>query len=125
MADAVVLVHFAFLVFLAVGSVLAWRWPKLVWLHVPAVAWSVLSVGIGLNCPLTPLEKHLRRLAGERGYAGGFVDHYVEGVIYPARYTPALRVLIAVVVVVGYTRMVTWPRCGPRRAARRLTAAPP
>jgi hypothetical protein len=118
-ADAVVVFHFAFLVFLAIGSLLAWRWPRLVAVHLPSVAWGVLSVTVGLDCPLTPLEKHLRRLAGEQGYAGGFVDHYIEGVIYPEHYTPLLRALVAAAVVVGYLRLLgrrTTPMVSARSA---------
>lgn len=105
-ADAVVLVHFAFLVFLATGSLLAWRWPRLVAAHLPAVIWGLVSVTVGLDCPLTPLEKSFRRLAGDQGYAAGFVDRYIEGVVYPERYTPVLRVLIAVAVVAGYAGLM-------------------
>lgn len=105
-ADAVVILHFAFLAFLATGSLLAWRWPRMVAFHLPAVAWGAISVTVGLDCPLTPLEQHLRRLAGEQGYAGGFVDRYIEGVIYPERYTPSLRAVIATAVVVGYLGLV-------------------
>lgn len=101
-ADVVVAVHLAFLVFLTVGSLLAWRWPRVVVLHLPSVVWGVVSITVGLSCPLTPLEKHLRRLAGEQGYAGGFVDHYVEDVVYPERYTPLLRALIATAILAGY-----------------------
>lgn len=112
-ADVVVALHLAFLVFLATGSLLAWRWPRVVPLHLCSLAWGVVSVTAGVACPLTPLEQHLRRLAGEQGYAGGFVDHYIEGVIYPERYTPLLRALIAIAVTVGYlglARRVTRPR---------------
>ncbi len=106
LADLVVIVHFAFLVFIATGGLLAWRWPRLVWLHMPAVAWGAAIITIGFTCPLTPLEKHFQRLAGERGYAGGFVDHYIENVIYPERLTPLLRTLAAAAVVVGYAGLL-------------------
>lgn len=101
-ADLVVVLHLAFLVFLAAGGLLAWRWPRLVWLHLPTLAWAVVSITVGLACPLTPLEKHLRRLAGEEGYAGGFVDRYIEDVVYPERFTALLRGFIALAVVSGY-----------------------
>ncbi len=107
LASGVVLVHLAFLVFVAVGGLLAWRWRSLVWAHVPALVWSLLSITIGLECPLTRLENHLRRVAGGHGYEGGFIDHYVEGVIYPRRFTPALWAIIAVAVVLGYAGRVT------------------
>ena len=64
LADAVVVVHFAFVVFVAVGGLLAWRWPRVLVLHVPAVIWGVGIVTVGYECPLTPLERHLRELGG-------------------------------------------------------------
>ena len=101
-ADLVVVVHLGFILFVAVGALLAWRWPWLVLLHAPSLVWAVASVTIGVPCPLTPLEKSLRRLAGEEGYAGGFVDRYVEGVVYPESLTPVLRAMVAAAVVAGY-----------------------
>ncbi len=106
LADLVVIVHFAFIVFIAVGGLLVWRWPRLVCLHAPALVWGVAIITIGFTCPLTPLEKHFQRLAGERGYAGGFVDHYIENVIYPQRLTPLLRTLAAAAIVVGYAGLL-------------------
>lgn len=102
LADGVMVVHFAFIVFVAVGAVVAWRWPALIWAHLPAMAWGLGTVTIGLPCPLTPLEKGLRRRAGDEGYEGGFVDHYIEDVIYPDEYSSVLRSLVAVMVVAGY-----------------------
>lgn len=112
-ADAVVLVHFSFIVFVAAGALLAWRWPRLVWLHLPALAWGIVSVSIGVECPLTGLEKGLRRRAGTAGYEGGFVDHYIEDVVYPDEYTGVLRTLAAVIIVAGYL--------GLRRRSQRCT----
>lgn len=116
LADGVVVFHLAFIIFVAVGSVLAWRWPAVAWAHLPALAWAAGSVTIGLPCPLTPLEKWCRRRAGDEGYAGGFVDHYVEGVIYPEEYTGALRLAIAAIVLAGYAGLVRRRRAslGPR-----------
>jgi hypothetical protein len=79
LADAVVLVHLGFIAFVAIGGMLAWRWPRLVWLHLPAAGYALAIVTVGFTCPLTPLEKHLRHLAGQAGYPGGFVDHYLTG----------------------------------------------
>lgn len=118
-ADAVVVVHFGFILFVAVGALLAWRWPRLAWAHLPALAWGVGSVTIGFPCPLTGLEKAARRRAGG-GYEGGFVDRYVEGVVYPEHYTSLLRALAAVLVVAGYAVLVRRLRAGqrgPRTAA--------
>ena len=105
LASVVMVVHLAFILFVAVGALLAWRWPRLVWLHVPAVTWGVGIIVIGYECPLTPLEKWLRRRAGGSGYEGGFVDRYVEDVIYPEEFTPQLRALAAVMILAGYVRL--------------------
>ena len=103
LADLVVVTHVAFIVFVGVGALLVRRHPRLAWLHVPSLIWAVTSITIGVPCPLTPLEKLLRRLGGEEAYAGGFIDQYVEGVVYPESLTPLLRTMAFVVIVVGYT----------------------
>jgi hypothetical protein len=102
LADAVVVLHFAFVVFVAVGGLLAWRWPWVLVPHVPAVIWGVGIVTVGYDCPLTPLERYLRERGGERPGTGGFIDRYVEGVIYPEDLTPLLRTLAAVLIAVGW-----------------------
>jgi hypothetical protein len=122
-ADAVVMVHAGFILFVAIGGVFAWRWPRLLWLHVPAVAWGIGIVAIGVRCPLTPLERRLRRLAGGQGYEGGFVDRYIEDVIYPGEYTRLVQALIAVAVATGWTVLIVRFRRpigpgGPRRPSR-------
>ncbi|MGH9209595.1 MAG: DUF2784 domain-containing protein [Acidimicrobiales bacterium] len=101
-ADGVVLIHFGFILFVALGGLLSWRWPRLIVGHIAAVAWGAGIVAIGWDCPLTPIEKHFRRLGGEQGYSGGFVDRYIEGVIYQDDFTPWLRLLVAVLVGVGW-----------------------
>jgi hypothetical protein len=102
LADAVVVVHLGFILFVASGALLAWRRPALVWVHLPALAWGVGTITIGFPCPLTSLEKGLRGLAGAGGYEGGFVDRYIEDVVYPDEYSLLLRALAAVAVVAGY-----------------------
>jgi len=106
LADLVVVMHLAFILFVAVGGLLTWRWPWIAWLHVPMVVWGTAIITVGFSCPLTPLEKELRWRAGERGYAGGFVDHYIEGVVYPGALAPLVRALIAAAIVVGYAGLV-------------------
>ena len=82
-ADAIVALHFAFVLFVVLGGVLVLRWPRLVWLHVPAVIWGALIEFTGWICPLTPLENRLRRASGETGYQGDFIAHYILPVLYP------------------------------------------
>ena len=120
LADAVVILHLGFIVFVAAGGLLAWRWRRLVWLHLAAVAWGVGIVTVGYRCPLTALEKALRGAAGD-GYGGGFVDRYVENVVYPEAFTPVLRALAAVMIVVAYAGLAVRAR-GARRRSPALAA---
>ena len=95
LADALVLLHFAFAAFVALGGFLAWRWPRLLWLHLPSLAWGLWIELSGAICPLTPLENALRLRAGTAGYGGGFLAHYLAGVLYPAGLTPHLQLVLA------------------------------
>ncbi len=115
LAGLVVVVHLAFILFVAGGALLAWRRPALVWGHVPSVGWALAGITVGVACPLTPLEKSLRRLAGQEADPGGFVDHYLEGVVYPASLTPLLRTVAVVAILAGYA--------GLRRSCRRRPAS--
>lgn len=83
LADAIVVFHFAFVLFVVFGGLLALRWPKAAWLHVPVALWGAGIEFVSGICPLTPLENHLRRLGGEAGYSGGFVERYILPVLYP------------------------------------------
>jgi len=82
-ANLIVALHFAFVIFVVLGGLLALRWPRVVWLHVPAVLWGALIEFTGWICPLTPLENRLRRAGGETGYQGDFIAHYILPVLYP------------------------------------------
>ena len=90
-ADLVALLHGAFVLFVVGGGLLVWRWPRLAWLHLPAVAWGALIEFTGWMCPLTPLEQHLRQVIGQAGYAGGFIDHYLWTLLYPAGLTREMQ----------------------------------
>ncbi len=87
MADLIVALHFAFVIFVVLGGLLVLRWPPLIWLHVPAVAWGVLIEFAGWICPLTPLENRLRAQQGETGYEGDFIARYILPVLYPEGLT--------------------------------------
>jgi hypothetical protein len=99
LADLVLVVHLGFVLFVALGGLLVLRWPRLAWIHLPAAAWGALIEFTGGICPLTPLENRLRVLAGEAGYAGGFVEHYVTAVLYPDGLTRGAQVVLGVLVL--------------------------
>jgi hypothetical protein len=100
LADLVVLVHFGFVLFVGLGGLLALRRPRAAWLHLPAALWGAgIEFAAGI-CPLTPLENHLRRLGGESGYSGGFVEHYVLPVLYPEGLTREVQLGLGTFVLV-------------------------
>ena len=99
LADATVALHFAFILFVVFGGLLAWRRMFWAWLHLPAVAWVAWLEFTGAICPLTPLENALRARAGGAGYAGGFIEHYLVPLIYPAALTPGIQILLGCAVV--------------------------
>jgi hypothetical protein len=98
-ADAVLLLHFAFVLFVVLGGALLLRWPNLAWVHLPAVVWAMLVELNGWICPLTPLEVALRRASGEAGYAGDFLEHYIVALLYPEGLTRAMQIGFGVAVV--------------------------
>jgi hypothetical protein len=95
LADAVLVFHGLFIAWAALGAIAVWRWPRLAWLHLPALAWAVWIETSGRICPLTPLENSLRRAAGQSGYSGGFIDHYLGRIIYPDGLTRQTQWVIA------------------------------
>lgn len=120
LADLTVLVHFGFVLFVVLGGLLALRWPRAAWLHLPTALWGAgIEFAAGI-CPLTPLENHLRRLGGESGYTGGFVEHYVLPVLYPDGLTREVQLVLGTFVIVlnivVYT--IVW-----RRRSRRSKAS--
>jgi hypothetical protein len=90
-ADVVLVVHFAFILFVIFGGLLALRWPRVAWLHIPVALYGAAIEFLGFVCPLTPLENALRHAGGEAGYAGGFIDHYITAAIYPEGLTRAIQ----------------------------------
>jgi len=98
-ADAVLVVHLAFVVFVTLGGLLVIRWPNLAWLHLPAAAWGALIEFAGWICPLTPLEIALRETSGEAGYRGDFLQHYIVSILYPGGLTRDLQTGLGVLVV--------------------------
>jgi hypothetical protein len=99
LADLVVILHFAFVLFVLFGGLLALRWPRVMYLHLPAALWGAFIELAGGICPLTPLENSLRRGAGLPGYQGGFVEHYILPVLYPAGLTRDVQLVLGAIVI--------------------------
>ena len=115
LATAFLVLHFAFMAYVLLGGFLAWRWPKAIWFHLPAIAWGIALVGFGLNCPLTYAENWARGNAGEGPRSRGFIDSYIEGVLYPERYVHVAQAVLALIVLISYVGFFVLRR---RRRAR-------
>lgn len=90
-ADALLLLHLGFILFVLAGGILCLRQPRWAWLHLPAVLWGVWVEWAGWICPLTPLENHFRALGAGNGYSGGFTEHYLIPLLYPEAMTVTLQ----------------------------------
>ena len=99
LADFVLVVHAAFVAFVMLGGLAVLRWPRLAWVHLPVVIWGAGIEFTGGICPLTPLENHWRRLAGEQGYTGGFVEQYVLAALYPEGLTRGIQLALGLLVI--------------------------
>ncbi len=114
LVDAAWLFHLAFLVSVVTGGLFLLIWPRLLWLHPPAVLWVVSAEPRGDICALAPQENRLRQLGGEAGYAGGFVKHYLVPVIYPAGLTREWQIALGLgVATLNLAAYVRW--CRQRR----------
>ncbi|WP_324778534.1 DUF2784 domain-containing protein [Thiobacillus sedimenti] len=107
-ADALVVLHLLFIVFVMAGGFLLGRWPRVAWVHLPAAAWGAFVEFSGVICPLTPLENRLRVLGGGSAYGGGFVERYLLPLIYPEHLTPAIQQALGVIVVLVNLAAYAW-----------------
>lgn len=111
LADLVVTLHFAFLLFVVGGGFLARRYRWLIAPHLLAAAWGVYVEAMpGLICPLTHLENSLARRAGDAGYSGGFIEHYLVPIIYPDGLTRTIQWILAGLVIAINVAAYAWPR---------------
>jgi len=117
LADLVLLVHAAFVLFVVLGGFAVLRWPRLAWIHLPAAAWGAVIEFAGWICPLTPLENRLRGLAGDAGYQGGFVEHYLLALLYAATLDRSIQIGLGLAVIAVNLVAYGWV------AARRRTQA--
>lgn len=112
-ADAVLVLHFAFVLFAVFGGLLTLSTPAWAWLHVPAVLWSSLVNLASWTCPLTPVEQGYRKRAGE-AYEGGFIEHYVGSLVYPGGMPRRLELVAGTSILAWnallYAALLLWER---------------
>jgi len=107
-AETVLTAHFAFILFVVFGGLLVRWWPRLAWLHLPALVWGSLVNLTGRVCPLTPLENHFRAMAGEAGYQGNFIEEYIAPFVYPGAMTRELEILAGASLPAWNVAVYTW-----------------
>jgi hypothetical protein len=100
LADFVVVIHLAFILFIVLGGLFAIRWQRVIWMHIPAVLWGALIEFAGWICPLTPLENWFRFKSGTGGYGVGFIEQYILPLIYPVNLTRGTQFILGIVVLV-------------------------
>ncbi len=108
LADVVMVIHGSLLVFFIIGGFLAWRWIHVVWAHAVVTGWNLVIVLLDFGCPVTAAEKTLRRRGGEQPYAGGYIQHYLDGTIYPEGYTWLVEIVAFTVLVASYIGLFWW-----------------
>jgi len=99
-ADLVLVVHLAFVLFVVLGGLLVLRRPWIAWLQIPAAIWGLLIEYTGWICPLTPLENSFRMQGGDAGYSGGFIEHYIHALLYPAGLTRSSQVVLGSIALI-------------------------
>lgn len=117
--------HFLFLAYLVAGGFVAWRWPRTIWGHLAAAAWALVSITAGVTCPLTVIENRARHGAGEPALPGGFIDHYLTGVVYPRAAIPGIQAAVAVVIGVSWLGLYLRTRHRTRPPASDSFKTPP
>ena len=108
LADGIVILHFGFILFVGFGGFLSLRRKRAAWLHLPAVLWAAAIEFRHGICPLTPLEQGLRRAAGEAGYSGSFIEHYLLPIIYPSGLDERLQYILGALVIVINLAVYGW-----------------
>jgi hypothetical protein len=108
LADLVLILHLMFVLYVLFGGLLALKWRRAAWLHLPAAAWGAFVEFSGWICPLTPLEIWLRTKAGEASYAGDFVVQYLLSILYPNTLTRTAQVVLGTLVLVVNLAIYGW-----------------
>ena len=108
LADLVLILHLAFVVFVLCGGLLVLKWRWIAWLHLPAAFWGAVVEFTGWICPLTPLENWLRAQGGEVTYRSDFIAHYLLPVLYLDNLTRGIQLLLGTMVIVLNVAVYWW-----------------
>ena len=113
-AEATILLHFAWIVFVVTGAFFLRHKRRLKFVHLAAVIYSVGIEAYGWICPLTHLEQWLWQRAGREAYEGAFITHYLEKIIY-LRAPQWLLVSLVILLLAVTLYLYFWPSRSKRR----------
>ena len=108
LADVVLLMHLAFVLFVLFGGLLALKWRSTIWLHLPAAAWGAFIEFSGWICPLTPLANWLREQGRAGAYEGDFLSHYLLALLYPNGLTRPVQLMLGLFVISMNAGIYLW-----------------
>lgn len=129
LADTVLTVHFAIVLFvvgglvvIVAGNLVGWRWVNAWWFrlaHLAAIGVVVAQAWLGVTCPLTTLEMWLRARAAAVTYGGSFIEHWVARLLY---YEAPPWVFALAYSLFGLVVVATWWRFPPARGRGRAAS---
>lgn len=108
LADAIIIIHLIFILFVILGGLLALRNKRWSIVHLPAVLWAAAIEFKGWICPLTPLENWFREKGGNAIYQGDFIEHYLLPIIYPADLTRGLQIFFGLSAIIINIAVYVW-----------------
>lgn len=120
-AEAIVILHLGFIIFVVMGALLVLKRRWILFLHIPAALWGALIEFQGWGCPLTPLENSLRAAAGQAGYSEGFIGHYLLPIIYPGSLTPELQITLGIIVIAVNLALYGWVIIKRRKLGKNIS----
>jgi hypothetical protein len=103
--ETLIAAHFAFILFIVFGALLVIVRRQMIFLHLPTLLYGLLIELLNINCPIEPLESWLRDLSFESGFAEGFLEPYLIGLIYPPSWNQSFGNLMAALLL-GFNLLV-------------------
>ena len=98
-ATLILLLHFSFILFVIFGALLILRFKKIIYFHLPAVAWGAYIELSHSICPLTHLENYFLKKAGKDQYSIDFIENYVFIIIYPPALNYEIQTYLGVILI--------------------------
>ena len=99
-ADIILIIHFAFILFVIFGALLFFVTTKIIFIHLPALIWGLYIELTHSICPLTYLENWLLQKANLTTYSEGFIQYYLVPIVYPTNLTKDIQIYLGIGLIV-------------------------